>query len=65
MRHQFWHEKQLVYEWEQTLSDLNIFIKVPAGIKAKQLYVDITNKQLRVGIVPNTPYLEARPSQGQ
>ena len=58
MRHQFRHENQFVYEWEQTLSDLNIFIKVPTGIKAKQLYVDISNKHLRVGIVPNPPYLE-------
>lgn len=58
MRHQFRHENQVVYEWEQTLSDLNIFIKVPTGIKAKQLYVDISNKHLRVGIVPNPPYLE-------
>ncbi len=59
MRHQFLHEKQLVYEWEQSLSDLNLFIKVPEGVKAKQLYVDISKKHLRVGIVPNSPYLEA------
>ena len=58
MRHQFRHQDQLVYEWEQTLDDLNIFIIVPKGIKAKQLYVDITVKHLKVGIVPNPPYLE-------
>ena len=62
MRHQFWHEKQLIYEWDQSLSDLNIFIRVPEGVKAKQLFVDLSNKHLSVGIKPNPAYLEARPA---
>lgn len=58
MRHQFRHQDQVVYEWEQTLNDLNIYIQVPAGINGKQLYVDLSTKHIKVGIKPNPPYLE-------
>lgn len=58
MRHQFRYENRVIYEWEQTLSDLNIYLSIPQGVKANQLFVNISNKHLRVGIVPNPPYLE-------
>ncbi|KAK9810223.1 hypothetical protein WJX72_006960 [[Myrmecia] bisecta] len=41
----------------ETLTEVNIYCKVPQGVKAKQLYVDIDSKHLRVGIQPNPPYL--------
>jgi len=47
-----------VYEWDQTLSEVNVYIEVPAGVKAKQLYVDITSTHVRLGIHPNPPYLD-------
>ena len=58
MRHQFRHQDQVVYEWEQTLNDINIYIQVPAGVKGKQIYVDLENTHIKVGIKPNPPYLE-------
>lgn len=27
-RHQYWHKEQLVYEWDQTLEDVNLYCKV-------------------------------------
>lgn len=47
-----------VYEWDQTLSEVNVYIEVPAGVKAKQLYVEITSTHVRLGIHPNPPYLD-------
>jgi len=58
MRHRFRHQDHVVYEWDQTLNDLNIYIQVPAGVKGKQIYVDLEIKHIRVGIKPNPPYLE-------
>ena len=58
MRHQFRHQDQVVYEWEQTLNDVNIYIQVPAGVKGKQIYVDLETTHIKVGIKPNPPYLE-------
>ncbi|GFR49668.1 hypothetical protein Agub_g11814, partial [Astrephomene gubernaculifera] len=56
-RHQFKHNGQVVYEWDQTFSEVNIYVNVPPGISAKQLYVDISTKHLRFGVTPNPPYL--------
>ena len=52
---------QRVYEWDQTLSEVNAYLDVPPGIKAKHLQVDVTNTRLRVGLKGNPPYLEAGP----
>ena len=57
-RHQFLHNGEVVYEWDQSLSEVNLYIAVPEGVRAKQLYVDISNGHIRVGIAPNPPYLD-------
>ena len=57
-RHAFTHQGQTVYEWDQTLSDINIYVELPSGVSAKQLYVDITNAHIRIGIKPKPPYLD-------
>ncbi len=36
------HGDQTVYEWDQTLGEVNVYIRLPAGVRAKQLYVDIS-----------------------
>jgi len=38
------------YRWGQTLQELEIQIKIPKGIKSKQLLVDFKGKHLKVGV---------------
>ena len=54
------HQGRTIYEWDQTLSELNLYVQLPAGVKAKQLYVDISSSHLRIGVKPNPPYLDVR-----
>jgi len=59
-RHAFLHQGRTIYEWDQTLSEVNIYVQLPPGARAKQLYVDITSARLRIGITPGQPYLDVR-----
>ena len=57
-RHAYVHQGSTVYEWDQTLSDVNIYVQLPNGVSARQLYVDITSTHIKIGIQPNPPYLD-------
>lgn len=57
-RHKFTHQGQTVYEWDQTLTELNLYVELPPGIRGKDLFVDITATHLRIGLKPNPPYLD-------
>ncbi|KAG7672442.1 hypothetical protein KSW81_001406 [Nannochloris sp. 'desiccata'] len=57
-RHTYVHNGQNVYQWDQTLSEVNIYIQLPSAVKAKQLTVEIASKHLTVGIQGNPPYLD-------
>ena len=59
-RHAYVHQGRTIYEWDQTLSELNLYLQLPPGVKAKQLFVDISSSHLRIGIKPNPPYLDVR-----
>jgi HSP20 family molecular chaperone IbpA len=57
-RHTFIHNGRLIYEWDQTLTEVNIYISVPSGVRAKDLAVNIQSNHLSVGIKGNPPYLD-------
>lgn len=57
-RHTFTHNGRVIYEWDQTLTEVNIYIPIPAGVKAKDLAIDIQSSHLKVGIKGNPPYLD-------
>lgn len=61
-RHAYAHQGRTIYEWDQTLSELNIYVQLPASVKAKQLDVHISSSHLRIGITHNPPYLDVRPN---
>lgn len=46
-----------MYEWDQTLSEVNIYIEVPPGVTAKLLDVAITRERLTVAIKGKPPYI--------
>ncbi|KXZ50178.1 hypothetical protein GPECTOR_17g815 [Gonium pectorale] len=58
-RHQFIHGGRVVYEWDQTYSEVNIYVPVPPGVGGKHLFVDIAHNHLRFGVKPNPPYLDS------
>ena len=51
-----------IYEWEQSLDEVLVYIDVPEGVRASQLRCDITSHQLTVGIKGNPPFLSVRVS---
>lgn len=57
-RHQYKHNGQVVYEWDQLYSEVNIYVNTPPGVTGKHLYVEINTSHLRFGIKPNPPYLD-------
>ena len=57
-RHAYKHNGRLIYEWDQTLTEVNLYIQVPPGVRAKNLTVDIKSTHLSVGIKGNPPYLD-------
>ncbi|GAQ86724.1 Nuclear distribution protein C [Klebsormidium nitens] len=57
-RHAFVHHGQKIYEWDQSLDEVNVYIDLPSGVKAKQLDCDVLPNHLRVGIKGNPPYLD-------
>ncbi|KAG5238348.1 nudC domain-containing protein [Salix suchowensis] len=56
-RHSFVREGKTVFEWDQTLEEVNIYIKLPANVHSKQFYCKIQSKHVEVGIKGNPPYL--------
>ncbi|XP_030537406.1 nudC domain-containing protein 2 isoform X1 [Rhodamnia argentea] len=56
-RHIFSHNGQTVFEWDQTLEEVNMYIKLPPNVHPKQFYCKIQSKHVEVGIKGNPPYL--------
>lgn len=56
-RHSFVHNGQKVFEWDQTLDEVNIYITLPPNVHSKQFYCKIQSKHLELGIKGNPPYL--------
>ncbi|CAK4082697.1 unnamed protein product [Aphanomyces euteiches] len=49
-RRAFTHQGQLIYEWEQSLEEVNLFIRPPPGITASHLDCKITPTHLTLGL---------------
>lgn len=48
---------QKVFEWDQTLDEVNMYINLPPNVHAKQFYCKVQSKHVEVGIKGNPPYL--------
>ena len=63
-RHAFRHEGRVVYEWDQTLEEVNMYVEVPPGVTAKVLAVRIDSDEVAIGIgatpLPGAPTHRAR-----
>ncbi|CAL9122258.1 unnamed protein product [Musa textilis] len=56
-RHSFTHGGQKVFEWDQTLDEVNIYVDLPANVPKKLFYCKIQSAHIEVGIKGNPPYL--------
>lgn len=46
------------YRWTQTLGDVSVFVAVPKGTRGKQVVVDISQENLKVGLVGEPPIID-------
>ncbi|KAF0922820.1 hypothetical protein E2562_002070 [Oryza meyeriana var. granulata] len=56
-RHAFVHNGQKVFEWDQTLEEVNMYIELPKGVPTKLFNCTIQATHVEVGIRSNPPYL--------
>jgi hypothetical protein len=57
-RHQFVHGGRLIYEWDQTLAEVNMYVPVPPDLRAKEIFCEVTKQHLRFGRHDNPPFLD-------
>ncbi len=51
---------QTVYEWEQTLEDVLVYITPPPGVKASHLFVKIAPGHVSLGLKGAPPFIDER-----
>ena len=54
----FAHGGRAVYEWEQSLEEVLVYIRPPAGVRAAQLACAIAPRRLTLGIKGLPPFLD-------
>lgn len=59
-RHSFVHQGRTIYQWDQTLGEVNIYVELPPGLKARDLAIEIGSRHLKIGIKGNDPYINVR-----
>ena len=52
-RLKFEHDGRVIYEWEQTLDEVNIYIQAPPNISSNLLNIKISHNHLIIGIKNN------------
>ena len=57
-RYQFKHEGRVIYEWDQSLEDVNIYITPPPGVVPDMIDCTISPNHLRLGLRGNPPFLD-------
>ena len=51
-----------MFEWDQTLEEVNMYIELPKGVPTKLFCCTIQAGHVEVGIRGNPPYLNVRAS---
>ncbi|ETO32580.1 CS domain protein [Reticulomyxa filosa] len=49
-RKRFIHDGKVIYEWEQSLEDVLIYIQLPKDVNSKQLKIEIKSDSISVGL---------------
>ncbi len=57
-RIKFEYQGRTVYEWEQSLDDVNIYIAAPPGVRSHDITCTITHCRVTLGIKGNPPFID-------
>ncbi|CAI0385014.1 unnamed protein product [Linum tenue] len=57
-RHSFVHNGNTVFEWDQTLDEVNMYIKRPMEVRPQQFHCVIRSNHLTFGIKGSPPFLD-------
>eukprot|EP00897_Mesotaenium_endlicherianum_P004286 jgi/Mesen1/3886/ME000208S02900 len=57
-RHKFVSNGQEIYEWDQTIEEVNIYINMPKGVPARSMQCTIKPRHVTIGIKGNPPYMD-------
>ena len=58
-RHVFSHGGRAIYEWEQSLDEVLVYVRPPPGVRAAHLECSIKPAQLTLGLKGAPPFLDA------
>ncbi|EAL61475.1 hypothetical protein DDB_G0291890 [Dictyostelium discoideum AX4] len=56
-RRKFEYQGRTIYEWDQSIEEINIYIQPPPGLTSKMVACEITPTQLILGIKGNPPFI--------
>ena len=59
-RRAFVHDGREVYQWEQGLDEVLVYITPPPGVRAAQLDCTISSSRVRLGLRGVAPFLDVR-----
>lgn len=54
------YQGRTIYEWEQSLEEVHMYIKPPPGVTAKMIDCKITAGRIKLGIKGNPPFMDVR-----
>lgn len=54
----FTHQGRTIYEWEQDIQQVEMWITPPPGVTAKMIECTITETHLKLGIKGNPPFID-------
>ena len=57
-RHVFSHEGRVIYEWEQSLDEVLVFVRPPEGVKSAHIACAIKPTHLTLGLKGLPPFLD-------
>eukprot|EP00850_Spirogloea_muscicola_P006962 SM000034S12716 [mRNA] locus=s34:322474:323888:- [translate_table: standard] len=60
-RHELVHQGRVVLEWDQTVEEVNLYMLLPPGAHARQVFCDIAPRSIAVGLKgASSRYLDVR-----
>jgi hypothetical protein len=64
-RHRFVHGGRTIYEWDQSLAEVNMYVEVPPGVRARDMFCEIAQRHIKFGLKGNPPFLDVRHPHGR
>ena len=59
-RRSFVHKGAEIYQWEQTLEDVVVYITAPPNVRAAAIECKLSSGHVRLGLRGNPPFLNVR-----